>query len=391
MVDSRRDVAGQAGRSPSPSVQATMIGLMAILLWSLMTGLVRVVADAFGATLGSALIYTCGAVLLLVFRRPAPLRKYPRTYLIVGGLLFVFYESSISLSIGLASSAASSVEVSLVNYLWPTMMVLLAAAFVPSGEKRSARNEGIGREPAAPSDAQAQDDSVQCGTNCSAGKPPRHSRGRAVLRVLPGAVVATAGVILAVGGNSGLDWALAAGHVAANPLPYLLAFAGALAWSVYAVFTPALSKGFDGTSVFFPFVAVALWIIHFASGQGWPSAALSKGFDGTSVFFPFVAVALWIIHFASGQGWPSAAPSVWGYLAVVAAAAVIAGGYACWGYGILRGSMSTLAMASYATPVLSTAASAVLLGLSLTLPFWCGALLVAAGSIINWWISSQRR
>lgn len=357
MVDSRRDVAGQAGRSPSPSVQATMIGLMAILLWSLMTGLVRVVADTFGATLGSALIYTCGAVLLLVFRRPAPLRKYPRTYLIVGGLLFVFYESSISLSIGLASSAASSVEVSLVNYLWPTMMVLLAAAFVPSGEKRSARNEGIGREPAAPSDAQAQDDSVQCGTNCSAGKPPRHSCGRAVLRVLPGAVVATAGVILAVGGNSGLDWALAAGHVAANPLPYLLAFAGALAWSVYAVFTPALSKGFDGTSVFFPFVAVALWIIHFASGQGWPSAA----------------------------------PSVWGYLAVVAAAAVIAGGYACWGYGILHGSMSTLAMASYATPVLSTAASAVLLGLSLTLPFWCGALLVAAGSIINWWISSQRR
>lgn len=66
MVDSRRDVAGPAGRSPSPSVQATMIGLMAILLWSLMTGLVRVVADAFGATLGSALIYTCGAVLLLV-------------------------------------------------------------------------------------------------------------------------------------------------------------------------------------------------------------------------------------------------------------------------------------------------------------------------------------
>lgn len=52
MVDSRRDVAGQAGRSPSPSVQATMIGLMAILLWSLMTGLVRVVADAFGAERG---------------------------------------------------------------------------------------------------------------------------------------------------------------------------------------------------------------------------------------------------------------------------------------------------------------------------------------------------
>ena len=92
MVDSRRDVAGQAGRSPSPSVQATMIGLMAILLWSLMTGLVRVVADAFGATLGSALIYTCGAVLLLIFffffyeekpksqqEEPAPADSLPAT------------------------------------------------------------------------------------------------------------------------------------------------------------------------------------------------------------------------------------------------------------------------------------------------------------------------
>lgn len=172
MVDSRRDVAGQAGWSPSPSVQATMIGLMAILLWSLMTGLVRVVADAFGATLGSALIYTCGAVLLLVFRRPAPLRKYPRTYLIVGGLLFVFYESSIPLSIGLASSAASSVEVSLVNYLWPTMMVLLAAAFVPSGEKRSARNEGIGREPAAPASRPAILVAARCSAYCLALSSP---------------------------------------------------------------------------------------------------------------------------------------------------------------------------------------------------------------------------
>ncbi|KAB7790149.1 drug/metabolite transporter permease [Bifidobacterium leontopitheci] len=375
MVGSRRSASGPGltGRNWSPSVRATMVGLMAILLWSLMTGLVRVVADSFGATLGSALIYTCGAALLLTFRRPAPLRTCPRIYLIVGGLLFVFYESSISLSIGLASSASSSVEVSLVNYLWPTMMVLLAAAFVPDGGRHDDAEPAGDGEPDA-NDAAANGDSSDGAANGDAAAPAaaqdapvrrdtvrgatsRHSRGRAVLRVLPGAIIATAGVVLAVGGNSGLDWALAARHVAANPLPYLLAFAGAFAWSVYAVFTPALSKGYDGTSVFFPFVAASLWIIHFASGQGWPSSA----------------------------------PSVWGYVAVVATAAVIAGGYACWGYGILRGSMSTLAMASYATPVLSTAASAVLLGLSLAVPFWCGALLVAAGSIINWWISSHRR
>lgn len=290
-----------------PATRATAVGLLAIAVWSLMTGLVRVVAESFGATLGSALIYTSGAVLLLVFHRPAPLRSYPRRYLIVGGALFVFYESSISLSIGLASTAEQSVEVSLVNYLWPTLMVLLAAAI---------------------------------------GRPRR--RG-AVWRALPGAVVATAGVALAVGGNGGLRPEAAVGHIASDPLPYLLAFLGAFAWSLYAVITPAMSGGLDGTSVFFPGVAASLWIIHLASGEGLP---------------------------ASVPG-----PADW--LAVVACAAVIGGGYAFWGYGILHGSLKTLAVASYATPVLSVAASSLILGLSLSLPFWCGALLVVAGSALN--------
>ncbi len=190
------------------SARATTIGLMAILLWSFMAGTVRIVSENFGATLGSALIYTVGGILLLMFRRPAPIREFPKKYLIIGGLLFVFYESSISLSLGLASTDASSVEVSLVNYLWPTMMVLLSA--------------GVSH------------------------------RKHAVVKVLPGAIVATAGVVLAVGGNSGLDWHAAVQHIAANPLPYALAFVGALAWSVYAVFTPAMSHGVDGTSLFFP-------------------------------------------------------------------------------------------------------------------------------------------
>ena len=293
------------------SARATTIGLMAILLWSFMAGTVRIVSENFGATLGSALIYTVGGILLLMFRRPAPIREFPKKYLIIGGLLFVFYESSISLSLGLASTAEASVEVSLVNYLWPTMMVLMSAAM--------------------------------------------SHRRRAVRAVLPGAVVATAGVMLAVGGNSGLDWQAAVRHIAADPLPYALAFAGALAWSVYAVFTPAMSHGVDGTSLFFPWVAVALWIIHAASGQGWPSTPPR--------------------------------PSAW--LFVVIAAVAIGGGYACWGYGILHGSMERLAIASYATPVLSTGASAVLLGLSLSVPFWCGAVLVAAGSVLNYLVSAR--
>lgn len=297
-----------AGGGHVVSSRATAIGMMAIVLWSMMTGLMRVVSNAFGATLGSALVYTVGAIGLFFLRRPSRLSAYPKRYLIIGGALFIFYESSISLAIGLATSSTSSVEVSLVNYLWPTMMVLLTAAV--------------------------------------------SHRRHAVWLALPGAIVATIGVVLAVGGNNNLDWNAALQHVTANPLPYAMAFVGAFAWSVYAVFTPALAEGMDGTSVFFPGVAVVLWIIHGCSGEGWPSTV----------------------------------PGPLAWVAVVACAAVIAGGYACWGHGILYGSMERLAVASYATPLLSVAASALLLGLSLSLPFWVGAVLVAAGSILNWWI-----
>ena len=54
------------------------------------------------------------------------------------------------------------------------------------------------------------------------------------------------------------------------------------------------------------------------------------------------------------------------------------------------GRMAVRLHCGYATPVLSTGASAVLLGLALSLPFWCGALLVAAGSVLNYLVSARR-
>lgn len=108
-------------------------------------------------------------------------------------------------------------------------------------------------------------------------------------------------------------------NIASNPLPYALALAGAFIWAVYATVTPVMSDGYDGTTIFFCCVAAVLWVIHFASGQGWPTST----------------------------------PSISGYAALAACALSIAGGYACWGYGMLHGNMETLAVGSYATPVFS--------------------------------------
>lgn len=285
----------------------TVIGLLAIVLWGFMAGLVRLVSESFGATLGSALIYTVGGILLLVVRKPTPIRRAPRKYLIICGIMFVAYEASISLSIGLASTAAQSVEVSLVNYLWPTLLVLMTAAV-------------------------------------------SHKRG-AVWKALPGAIVATIGVAMAVGGES-LNVHEALRNISSNPLPYALAFAGAFIWAIYATVTPKMSDGYDGTTIFFCCVAVVLWLIHFTSGEGLPATA----------------------------------PGIGGYVALAACAASIAGGYACWGYGMLHGSMETLAIGSYATPLFSTASSTVLLGVALGASFWIGVALVVGGTLVSVWL-----
>ena len=285
----------------------TVIGLLAIVLWGFMAGLVRLVSESFGATLGSALIYTVGGILLLVVRKPTPIRRAPRKYLIICGIMFVAYEASISLSIGLASTAAQSVEVSLVNYLWPTLLVLMTAAV-------------------------------------------SHKRG-AVWKALPGAIVATIGVAMAVGGES-LNVHEALRNISSNPLPYALAFAGAFIWAIYATVTPKMSDGYDGTTIFFCCVAVVLWLIHFTSGEGLPATA----------------------------------PGIGGYVALAACAASIAGGYACWGYGMLHGSMETLAIGSYATPLFSAASSTVLLGVALGASFWIGVALVVGGTLVNVWL-----
>lgn len=252
-----------------------------------MAGLVRLVSESFGATLGSALIYTVGGMLLLIVRRPKPISQAPRKYLVAGGLMFIAYEASISLSIGLATTNAQSVEVSLVNYLWPTLLVLMTAAV-------------------------------------------SHKRG-SVSEALPGAIVATVGVAMAVGGEN-LDVQEAVANIASNPLPYVLAFAGAFIWAIYATVTPSMSDGYDGTTIFFCCVAVVLWIIHFVSGDGLPAVAP----------------------------------------------------------GMLHGSMETLAIGSYATPLFSTASSTLLLGVALSMPFWIGVALVVVGSLINVWFARRR-
>lgn len=270
-----------------------------------MIGLVRLVAEDFGTTLGMAVLYTLAAAILWIGRRPRGLRSFPVRYLVVGGALFVVTDVCVGLAVGLAADANQAIEVSIVNYLWPTGTVLLAAL-------------------------------VQ-------------RRRRRSWLLLGGAVVATTGMAYAVGGDAGLAPAIIASNVAANPAPYTLALTAAIAWSCYSVLSPGLSRGRDGITLFFTGVAGSLWAVHLLTGAPAPDDVPWTGF-----------------------------------LALLAAAAVLAAGYAFWNVGILNGDMRVLSTASYTTPVLSSAVGALLLGTSLALPFWCGVALVVVGSLLSW-------
>src|SRR5690625_7826702 len=101
--------------------KATAVGLTAILFWAAIVGLIRSVSEHLGPIGGAASIYTFGTVILMVTRGFPDLRRFPRIYLVWGALLFVAYELCLALSIGFAQDAAQTIEVGMVNYLWPTL------------------------------------------------------------------------------------------------------------------------------------------------------------------------------------------------------------------------------------------------------------------------------
>ncbi len=286
--------------------RATAIGVTAVGFWAFMVSTMRLTTEYFGALLGASILYTIASAALWAVRRPRNIRSFPKRYLVIGAALVAFVEIATSQAVGLASNEIQTIEVGIVNYLWPTFTVLLTVI------------------------------------NTKDSKPS--------WLIVPGTILATGGVICALGGDAGLSISAVAENLSENPLPYGLIFAAASTWACYSVFTPRIAEGHDGLAVFFTATACILWILYFANGAPLPE---------------------------SDPGLP-------GILTAVFAALALAAGYACWNIGILYGNMNVMATVSYATPILSTLASVVLLHATLSAPFWFGAAAVAIGSLVSW-------
>ncbi|MDB9695276.1 EamA family transporter, partial [Acinetobacter nosocomialis] len=219
---------------------ATLIGLSAILMWASMVGFVKHITTVIGPDVGITLIYSLSALLLLIIFRVPNFKLISKKYLILGAILFIAYELCFSFALAYSKTAQQAIEVSIVNYLWPSLTVL---AFV-------------------------------------------------IFKELKFNIFIILGLIIS---SRVID------NFYSKPLSYILAFIGAIIWALYWVLTKKIGKGQNPISIFFIGVALTLWLKLFFSGQAvLPTldlnTTLSLIFASTAIGLGYAAWNIGIIH-----------------------------------------------------------------------------------------------
>lgn len=230
---------------------ATLIGLIAVLLWSSIVGLIRSVSESLGATGGAAMMYSVASVFLLISIGFPKISEFPRRYLIWGSLLFVSYELCLALSIGYSNTNQQAIEVGMVNYLWPALTMVAAILF---------------------------------------------NNQKSNWLVIPGFIIAILGICWVLGGDQGLNLASMLENIKDNPLSYGLAFIGALIWAAYCTVTARIANGKNGVTLFFMLTALVLWVKYLVIG-------------GAPMVFDFHAV-IYLVLAAAAMGFGYAAWNV---------------------------------------------------------------------------------
>jgi drug/metabolite transporter (DMT)-like permease len=151
------------------------------------------------------------------------------------------------------------------------------------------------------------------------------------------------------------SWGAFASHVAAMPLPYVLAFIAAVSWGVYSNLAHRwLGEEGEGTVPFFMLATAAVLL---------------------ALRFVFREQSTWGVR------------STWEILGLSIATS---GGYIGWDISMRKGNLVLVAAASYLTPLLSTLVITFYLGATAGPRLWLGCLLIVAGSFLSWMSVSDR-
>jgi len=159
--------------------------------------LARSLSEQIGSLTAGAVVYLTaagflGAHLIWKERRLGAPGALSRRYLVGCGALFVLYTLALFLALGLAADRRQTIEVGLLNYLWPALTILFALALL-------GQRAGVG--------------------------------------LIPGTLLALCGVFLVLTQDAGVTWQSFAMNLRRNPVAYGLGAFAAIAWALYSNLT----------------------------------------------------------------------------------------------------------------------------------------------------------
>ncbi|MFV0547193.1 MAG: aromatic amino acid DMT transporter YddG [Limnobaculum xujianqingii] len=196
---------------------ATLCGVIAILLWSMSVALTRSISEALGPFGAGAAIYSVSGLLVLCVIGLPKVREQRSTYLWGCGALFVVYMVCFALAIGMAANRAQTLEIGLINYLWPSLTLAFALPLL---------------------------------------------KVKARWWLWPGIFLAFCGVVWVVSGGT-LSLQQFITHARENPIAYLLALIAALSWALYSNLVRIYCQGKGVLPLFLLATSVCLWGMTF--------------------------------------------------------------------------------------------------------------------------------
>ena len=222
----------------------TLFGIAAILLWSCLIALLRNVSEQLGPVGGAAMVYTMSAVFLILVLGIPKFKVFPLGYLMIGGGLFAAYESLFSLALGFANDRVQTIEMGVINYLWPSFTVLFSVLI----NKNVSNNNGLRNK-------------IKSGL------------------IYPSLCVAFFGVAWSILGEDGLSMTTLSTNVASNPVAYCFALSGAIIWGIYCNVTKYMANGKNAITLFFILTAIVLWVEYGFSNEAPLHLSMSSMFS----------------------------------------------------------------------------------------------------------------
>ena len=208
----------------------TISGLVAIALWSTTVALARSTSEQLGPLTAAAAVYTVsGAItvarLLHSKGKRGQLGRISFKHLIGCGVPFLSYMIALFLAIGLAMNHQQVLELGLLNYLWPTLTILLSLIIL---------------------------------------------KRRANLLLIPGTLIALVGIFLVLTQGSHVSWKSIQENISSNPAAYSLALVAAVAWALYSNLTRRWAEDSKQGMVdlFLPITAIVLIVIALLTEKG---------------------------------------------------------------------------------------------------------------------------